>query len=196
MRNNKSGRPVASIDAPQPERTTRRWRRHGTAVLTALALSALMPAAQAATELNFHFAPRDFASDDNGSWGLSYERLVDAQFSVGIGLGLADITGPKGRSTGLSAALKATHYLRPYSMAEVLQPYVGLEIGGATHTDRSSTTLGAVIGVRFPMAPTFDLRTDVLLAHRTTHEESLFGSDGTTHSNNIASLRIGLGFRY
>ncbi len=167
------------------------------ATAAALALAALMPAAQADTALTFQLAPRDFSSDSMGSWSLAYERLVDAQFSVGLVFGLADIRKPvTGASQGVSAALRATHYIQAPSMAAQLQPYVGLEVGGATHSDRHASTLGGFLGARFPMTPTMDLRTDVLVAQRKTTEESLFESNGRVDRRTVTSLRLGVGFRY
>lgn len=163
----------------------------------ALALAGAVPAAHAETELTFELAPRDFSSDSVGSWSLSYERLVDAQFAVGLAVGWSDIKGPVKTSQGLSAALRATHYLQVPSNAPRLQPFVGLEVAGATHTSRQATTLGAVLGARFPLAPTMDLRSSILLGTRKTTEESLFGSNGdASDRRTVTSLRLGVTFRY
>lgn len=163
----------------------------------ALALAGAVPAAHAETELTFELAPRDFSNDSVGSWSLAYERLVDAQFAVGLAVGWSDIQGPVKTSQGVSAALRATHYLQQPSNAPRLQPYVGLEVAGATHTSRQSTTLGAFVGARFPLAPTMDLRTNILFGSRKTTEESLFGSDGAASDRRtVTSLRLGVTFRY
>lgn len=163
----------------------------------ALALACAVPAAQAETELTFEVAPRDFSNDNVGSWSLSYERLVDAQFAIGLAVGWSDIKGPVKTSQGLSAALRATHYLQLPSNQPTLQPFVGLEVAGATHTSRQATTLGAVLGARFPLAPTMDLRSSVLVGSRKTTEDTLFGSDGATSDRRtVTSLRLGVTFRY
>ncbi|MEY8876793.1 MAG: hypothetical protein AB9M60_09825 [Leptothrix sp. (in: b-proteobacteria)] len=183
--------------APSPAAPASPWR----ARVGALLLCALAPVAQAGTELAFQWTPRAFANDGVGEWRLAYDRMVDEQFAVGLAFGLADIAHPPGGAggsgRGLSAALRATHYLQPASGAAAIQPYVGLELGGAWKSDRQSSTLGGFLGARVPYTPTTDLRLDLLLAHRNTREDTLFGSNGTTTSNRgIAALRLGLGFRY
>ncbi|MEX8517436.1 MAG: hypothetical protein AB3X44_02815 [Leptothrix sp. (in: b-proteobacteria)] len=164
--------------------------------LTALALLGLVPAAQAQNEVGFQIAPRDFSTDKQGSWSLGYDRMLDQQVSVGFSVGLAEIAAPIGRSESISGALRATHYLTPPDPATPLQPYVGAQIGGAWHTDRSATTLGLFGGARVALSPTMDLRTDLYVAHKTTTEEHFFSSNGQSVSRNIAALRLGVSFRY
>ena len=159
-------------------------------------LLGLAAVAQAQSEVSFQIAPRDFSSDKQGSWSLGYDRMLDPQVSVGLSVGVAEIEAPVGRSQGVSAALRATHYLVRPSLAVPLQPYIGAQLGGAWQTDRSATTIGLFLGERLELSPTTDLRTDLYVAHKTTTEEHLLGANGTSSGRNIIALRIGMGFRY
>ncbi|MEY8877279.1 MAG: hypothetical protein AB9M60_12270 [Leptothrix sp. (in: b-proteobacteria)] len=170
--------------------------RLATLALAATLLGALLPAAQAQNEVSFQLTPRDFTSDNQGSWAIGYDRMLDQQVSVGLLVGLSEIAAPVGRSDGVSLALRATHYLVPSSPDVPLQPYVGAQIGGAWHSDRHASTMGLFGGARVELSPSMDLRGDLFIAHKKTTEESLFASNGDARSRNIAALRIGVSFRY
>lgn len=163
-------------------------------VLGAALLAALPLSAQAQNEISFQLTPRDFTSDKQGSWAIGYDRMLDQQVSVGLLIGLAEIAAPGGRSTGVSAAVRGTFHLVP--PGQPLQPYVGVQIGGAWHSDRKDSNMGVYGGGRVELSPTMDLRGDLYIAHKTTTQESLFGSSGESRGRNVAALRFGVSFRY
>jgi hypothetical protein len=146
-------------------------------------------------ELQLHVAPASLTSDRLTAWDCVLQRSIGNELILGVSFGLHELGLRNGSRQGaVSAALRLARRL-DFGSPDV-QPYIGVEGGGATALFDTAGQAGLIAGMNwYPGHSMFGVTLEWSLASKTTSEGGVWVPNVST-TQTVNGWRLGLTQRY